>query len=318
MSFILFDEVIEMNEAVLELRDVTKDFGQHHALQHVTMTVRRGDVYALIGENGAGKTTLMRLITGLSPMGQGEIMLLGENAKHYRHALKRIGAVIETPVAFDKLTVEQNLHVTAIQHGLTNTKEIAEAIGFVGLLEKRKTKAKHLSLGQKQRLGLATAILAHPDFLILDEPINGLDPMGIVEFRQLLHRLNVERQTTILIASHILSELYQVATRFGFLHRGSLIQELTKPELDRANQTGLVVKTAAVEQATQILDQAGITQFTVKSDHELRVAKGQIAVTELNQMLVSAGVAVSEIAEQENSLEEYFTRLIQEQEGTHD
>ncbi|WP_125605229.1 ATP-binding cassette domain-containing protein [Lapidilactobacillus bayanensis] len=302
-----------MDESVLALHDVSKRFGHYQALNHINMSVSRGDVYALIGQNGAGKTTLMRLITGLAPLNQGEIILLGENAKHYRHALSRIGAIIETPVAFDKLTVLQNLKVTAIQHGLSEQQEIDDAINFVGLKEKRTTKAKQLSLGQRQRLGLATAVLAHPDFLILDEPINGLDPAGIIEFRQLLHRLNTEKQTTILISSHILTELYQVSTRFGFLHQGALIKELTKAELDAENQAGLLVDVDDVNHASQLLDQKGIKQFTVLNDQQIVIAEGQIESAQLNQLLVTAGVQVNAITRKAGSLEDYFMALIHEQ-----
>ncbi len=157
---------------------LANSLGVFQALDQVSFTVEKGDIYGLIGENGAGKTTLMRLITGLSPMQHGTVTLLGEQAGHYQHALSRIGAVIESPAAFEKLTVYQNLRLCAIQHGIQDKQAITEAIDFVGLKAKQTTKVKHLSLGQKQRLGLALAILPRPDFLILDEPINGLDPSG--------------------------------------------------------------------------------------------------------------------------------------------
>ncbi len=302
-----------MEEAILSVQDVSKRFGHYQALNHLSLTVHRNDIYALIGENGAGKTTLMRLICGLSPLKQGRIVLLGEDASHYRLALSRTGAIIESPVAYPKLTVEQNLHLTAIQHGIHDFNEIGSTIGFVGLTAKRKTKAGKLSLGQKQRLGLATAILAHPDFLILDEPINGLDPTGIVEFRQLLHRLNHELGTTILISSHILGELYQVATTFGFLKGGTIIKELSKAELDAENAGGLRVVVGDIEQAAQILDAHNIKDFTVVSEHELVVASGQIEAAALNTMLVQAHVAVTSITQQSTSLEEYFTALIHQE-----
>ncbi|MCI1985657.1 MAG: ABC transporter ATP-binding protein [Lactobacillus sp.] len=302
-----------MEEAVLTIRDVSKQFGHYQALRHVSLTVRRGEIYALIGENGAGKTTLMRLITGLSPLRRGEIMLLGEDAAHNQKALSRIGAVIESPVAFDKLSVAQNLQLTAIQHGLSDPQAVEDAINFVGLAEKQRTKAKNLSLGQKQRLGLATAILGQPDFLVLDEPINGLDPTGIVEFRQLLKRLNHERQTTILISSHILTELYQVATTFGFLHRGTIIKELDKATLDAENQGGLTVTVGDANQAAAVLDNAGIRAFTVRGDQQLTVADGQLAAADLNAMLVQAGVAVESITTREASLEDYYTALLHEE-----
>lgn len=302
-----------MEEAILSVQNVSKCFGHYQALNHLSLTVRRGDIYALIGENGAGKTTLMRLICGLSPLKQGNIVLLGEAASHYRMALSRTGAIIESPVAYPKLTVEQNLHLTAIQHGMHDFNEIGSTIGFVGLTAKRKTKAGKLSLGQKQRLGLATAILAHPDFLILDEPINGLDPTGIVEFRQLLHRLNQELGTTILISSHILSELYQVATTFGFLKGGTIIKELSKSALDAENAGGLRVVVDSVEHTAQILDAQNIKAFTVVSEHELVVASEQIDAAALNTLLVQANVAVTSITQQSTSLEEYFTTLMHQE-----
>jgi ABC-2 type transport system ATP-binding protein len=307
-----------MSEPVLTVNDVGKRFGSYQALNHITFHVGRGEVYALVGQNGAGKTTLMRLIAGLSPLDLGDITLLGERAGHYRAALSRIGAVIETPAAFSKLTVEQNLRVTATQHGVVSKKDIDTAIDFVGLEEKRKAKAASLSLGQKQRLGLATAILPHPDFLILDEPINGLDPMGIVEMRGLIKRLSQEMGTTILISSHILSELHQVAATFGFLHRGSLIQQLTKAELDQANQTGLLIQVAGQADAAaagRVLDQAHITDFSVLNDHEIVVRDLRAQPAALNQLLVGAGVGVTGITRKESSLEDYFTALIGNQEN---
>lgn len=301
-----------MVEQILTVRNVNKNFGHYRALTNVNLSIARGDSYGLIGKNGAGKTTLMRLITGLSPLTHGEIMLLGESARHYKHALSRIGAIIENPVAFAKLTVWQNLKVTAIQHGLSDDHEIDDAIAFVGLGAKSRVKAKHLSLGQRQRLGLATAILAHPDFLILDEPINGLDPSGIIEFRQLLHRLNTEKRTTILISSHILTELYQVANRFGFLNNGTIVKELTKSQLDVENQNGLLMNVDDVNHVAQLLDQQHIKQFTVLNDHQVVVNEGQIAPDQLNQLLVSNHVAVNTISKKEGSLEDYFMRLINE------
>ena len=161
------------------------------------------------------------------------------------------------------------MRLCAIQHGIQDKQAITEAIDFVGLKAKQTTKVKHLSLGQKQRLGLALAILPRPDFLILDEPINGLDPSGIMEFRQLLKRLNEEQQTTILISSHILSELYQVSTRFGIIHHGRMIKQLTKAELDKANQSGLAATVDDTALAAQVLDQHGYQDFDIIDDHHL-------------------------------------------------
>ncbi|BDR52680.1 ABC transporter [Bombiscardovia nodaiensis] len=302
-----------MDSIALDIRDVSKRFGKFQALSHVNLAVRRGDIYGLIGENGAGKTTLMRLITALSPLQSGSISLLGEPVGSGQRALSRTGAIIESPAAFSKLSVEENLKLCAIQHGLSGSSDIEEAISFVGLEAKRKAKAKHLSLGQRQRLGLAMAILHHPDFLILDEPINGLDPTGIMEFRRLLQELNERRQTTILISSHILSELYQVSTRFGIIHKGRVVQELTRAELDAANRSGLLVEVDQAPLAAQILDQAGIGPFDVNDDHHLLIRSQEVDPAQVNVLLVRGGVMVSDVSRQEGSLEQYYLNLMAQQ-----
>lgn len=307
-----------MNNSVLELTMVSKHFGKYQALQDVDLNIRRGDICALIGENGAGKTSLMRLITGLSPVDKGVITLLGENAGNYRHALEHVGAIIESPAFFASMTVYQNLKIAAIQHGINDADQITRTIKFVGLTAKVHTKAKHLSLGQKQRLGLAIAVLAQPDFLVLDEPINGLDPMGIVEFRELLHRLNTEFGTTILISSHILTELYQVATRFVFLHQGRIIKMLSKDELSAINQGGLLIRTSQVAVAAQILDAQGYTAVTVIDDAQLLVMDKDAKAADLTHLLVSKNVPVDGITARESSLEQYYTQLIHSQEVQHD
>ncbi|OZG50152.1 ABC transporter ATP-binding protein [Bombiscardovia coagulans] len=302
-----------MEQAVLDIRDVSKQFGTFKALRHFNLNIRRGDIYGLIGENGAGKTTLMKLITGLSPMQKGTITLLGERVGSHQQALRRIGAIIESPVAFEKLSVEQNLKLSAIQHGLSGSSYIDQAIDFVGLNEKRKTQAKHLSLGQRQRLGLALSILHHPDFLILDEPINGLDPSGMMEFRNLLKRLNEELETTILISSHILTELYQVSTRFGIIHRGTMVKELTKNELDTANKAGYVVTVDNTPLATQIMDQAGVGPFEVTNKHSILIRNESLDPSQINSLLIQGGVLVSDFRQQEGSLERYYLNLIEGQ-----
>ena len=301
--------------AILEINHVSKHFGKFQALNDVSLSVNRGDIYGLIGENGAGKTTLMRLITHLSPLTQGTITLLGEQSTHYQQALKHIGAVIETPAAFKKLTVRQHLKLAAIQHGIQDGDLIDQTIEFVGLTAKKKTKAGKLSLGQRQRLGLALALLPQPDFLILDEPINGLDPSGIVEFRKLLKRLNQERNTTILISSHILTELYQVSTKFGFIYHGHFIKEVTKSELDKENQSGILLEVNDVKLTAQLLDNAGIDPFTVLDDSRVLIHNMTINTAKLNQILVMNGVAVANMTRQEGSLEQYYTDLLSHQGG---
>lgn len=305
-----------MEQAILQLQGVSKRFGKFQALKDVDLTVNAGDIFALIGENGAGKTTIMRLVAGLSPMDRGQITLLGEHAGHYRHALSRIGTVIETPAAFENLTVRQNLQVVAIQHGLTDATLITKTISLVGLEEKVNAKAKNLSLGLRQRLGLAIAVLAQPDFVILDEPTNGLDPIGIVQFRALIKRLQDEFNTTILISSHILTELYQVATKFAFLHRGRILQVLTKAELEEKTRGGLEITVADAAHAAEVLDQANLKQLRVLDDEHLTLQDQSIPPEKVNELLVKAGVSVISITRKEATLEQYYTQLINEQEAS--
>ena len=273
-----------MDDTILDISHASKRFGRFQALDDVSLSINKGEVYGLIGENGAGKTTLMRLITGLSPIQEGTIRLMGHTIGKDSRILSRIGSIIEAPAAFKKLTVSQNMKLTAIQHGLADDKAIDQTIDFVGLSEKAKTRAGHLSLGQRQRLGLAMAILTRPDFLILDEPINGLDPAGIMEFRTLLDRLNKERQTTILSSSHILSELYLVSSRFGFISHGS--------------------------KAAMLLDRQKIGPFQVLDDHRILIRQENLEPGPINRLLVQEGILVNQISQQKGSLEEYFADLL--------
>ena len=301
-----------MTETILDFNNVSKKFGRFQALDSVSFEIKRGDVYGLIGENGAGKTTIMKLITKLSPLRHGSISLFGETTGHYQQALKRTGAMIESPAAFGNLTVDQNLKVIAKQNGIQSKNAIDDAISFVGLEKKRKTKAKHLSLGQRQRLGLAFAILPHPDFLILDEPINGLDPSGIIEIRKLLYKLNHERQTPILISSQILSELYQVSTKFGFIHHGKFIKQLTKAELDKEKQSGIRLEVNDVAKAAEVLDNAEIKPFSVSNNHSIFVQTNQLDTGKLSQLLIMNGVELNGMTKQEGSLEQYYTTLLKQ------
>ena len=299
-----------MDDTILDINHVSKRFGRFQALDDLSLSINKGEIYGLIGENGAGKTTLMRLITGLSPIQKGTIRLMGHTIGKDSRILSRIGSVIEAPAAFKKLTVSQNMKLTAIQHGLADDKVIDQTIDFVGLSEKAETRAGHLSLGQRQRLGLAMAILTRPDFLILDEPINGLDPAGIMEFRTLLDKLNKERQTTILISSHILSELYLVSSRFGFISHGRLIKEVDKDELDRINQNGLLIDVDQSSKAAMLLDRKGIGPFQVLDDHQILIKQGNLEPGPINSLLVQEGILVNQIGQQKGSLEEYFADLL--------
>ena len=222
-----------MNVTVFEAINITKKYRNTLALNQVSMSVMQGDIYGFIGENGAGKTTMIRLLTGLAEPTTGKIALFGESNKKLAKQRDRIGCIIESPSLYLDMTAYENLEVQRLQRGIPGKGCIDNALALVGLKDTGKKKAKDFSLGMRQRLALAIALLGNPEFLVLDEPINGLDPTGIIELRNLLKRLNKERGITILISSHILTELHQLANRYGILHEGKLLQEITATELDK-------------------------------------------------------------------------------------
>lgn len=206
-----------MNVTVFEAINITKKYRNTLALNQVSMSVMQGDIYGFIGENGAGKTTMIRLLTGLAEPTTGKIALFGESNKKLAKQRERIGCIIESPSLYLDMTAYENLEVQRLQRGIPGKGCIDNALALVGLKDTGKKKAKDFSLGMRQRLALAIALLGNPEFLVLDEPINGLDPTGIIELRNLLKRLNKERGITILISSHILTELHQLANRYGIL-----------------------------------------------------------------------------------------------------
>ncbi|HEX3027424.1 MAG TPA: ATP-binding cassette domain-containing protein, partial [Clostridia bacterium] len=218
-----------MNEPILETKGLTKKYRGTLALDHMNLTLRRGEIYGFIGENGAGKTTTIRLITGLSFPTEGHLSLFGRSGeKQLQKQRERMGCMVETPALYKNMTAEQNLEAQRIQRGIPEKECIKETLKLVGLSDTGKKAARHFSLGMRQRLGIAMALLNDPEFLILDEPINGLDPSGIVEIRELMKQLNREKGITILVSSHNLSELYQTATRYILLHKGRLLEELSQ------------------------------------------------------------------------------------------
>ncbi|KAF1298457.1 ABC transporter [Enterococcus sp. JM4C] len=303
-----------MTENILTLNNVTKKFGKQYALNNVSLTVKKGDIYGLIGRNGSGKTTIMKLITDLSKEASGgEIALLGnrKGTRGYQNSLQRTGSVIESPAAYNKMTAYQNMKIMCIQKGIHDFSVIDETLEFVNLADTGKKKFKNFSLGMKQRLGIAMALVSNPDFLILDEPINGLDPIAIIEFRGILERINRERNTTIIISSHILTELYQVSNRFGFINEGTMIQEISKEEFDNLVTTAIVVDVEDAKQAAMILNENNITNFEVTTGNQIRILDETLEIKAINKLLVQNDILVNQIQKQENSLENYFTELVQ-------
>ena len=221
-----------MSELILQTRDLTRRYGHTLALDHAALSVEKGQIFGLVGRNGAGKTTIIRMVTAQTAPTEGELSLFGETGeKALSRARSRTGAMVETPSFYPYLTARQNLEYYRLQRGIPGRRVVDEVLEEVDLASTGKKTFKNFSLGMKQRLGLALALMNHPEFLLLDEPINGLDPEGIVEFRNLLLQLNRERQTTILISSHILSELGNLATCYGFIDNGRMLEQISAKAL---------------------------------------------------------------------------------------
>lgn len=302
-----------MREIVLQTKGLSKSYQNFTALDRVDMTVYRQDIYGLIGRNGAGKTTIMKIVTGLTEKSGGEFELFAKKGAAAEKEKRRIGCLIENPAFFGNLTAYQNLKYYALQKGITDGRQIDEALAIVNLTEVRNKKFKKFSLGMKQRLGIAFAVLDNPDLIILDEPINGLDPIGISELRDTFQRLSRERGITLIISSHILSELYLVANRFLIIEKGRVLKEITKEELDLACMRCLVVKTGETKRAAVLLEEnLGISDYKVIDSGELRIYETGVKPEELNRVLIQNGIAVSGIFETGISLEDYFKSLIGE------
>ncbi|MFK4900421.1 ABC transporter ATP-binding protein [Lactococcus petauri] len=299
-------------EKILQTQKLSKKYKSQYALKDVSISIYKGDIYGLIGRNGAGKTTLLKLITQLISPTDGKVILFGSKSRNeWERNLKRIGAVIENPVAYDTLSAKQNLEFYCKLRGISNSKQIIkETLELVRLENTGTKKFKNFSLGMKQKLGIAIAILARPDLLILDEPINGLDPIAITEFRRMILNLNRTENMTIIISSHILSELYQVATRFGIVNQGKLVREISKQEFDEMSEEYIILKTPQVSQASQVLEEKLNYPFKVISENQINIFGKNHHINEVNKTLLMSQIEIEEIHYFKQNLENYFTNLI--------
>ena len=301
-----------MQEIVLQTNNLTKKYKDFVALDNATITIHKGDIYGLIGRNGAGKTTLMKTITTLTNKTGGSFSLF-DSEEELTESKRRIGCLIESPAFFDNLTAYQNLKYYSIQKGIVDEKQIDKVLKTVDLYKERNKKFKKFSLGMKQRLGIAFAILDNPDFIILDEPINGLDPIGIKEIRDTLKRLNEEEKITILISSHILSELYLIANHFCFIDKGRIIKDVSKEELDLECSKCIVIRTKDVKKATVVLaKELSTTNYKVIDNTEIRLYDYLENSVKVNKTLLSNDIDIMGIYESGISLEDYFDSLIKE------
>lgn len=301
-------------EKILETKNLSKKYENQYALKDVSVTIFKGDVYGLIGKNGAGKSTLLKIVTRLIVPSNGRVILFNSRSNaQWEHNLKRSGTVIEGPVAYDTLTAQQNLEYYCKLRGITNSKiVIDETLELVGLESMGNKKYKNFSLGMKQKLGIAIAVLARPDLLILDEPLNGLDPIAITEFRKMIGNLNRKRNMTIIISSHILSELYQVATRYGILDNGKLVKEISKEDFDEISEEYIVLITTQVSETSRVLKENTSYPFKVVSENRINIFGNHHQIKEINKLLVKQNIELEEIHYFKQDLESYFTNLISE------
>lgn len=296
-------------ENILKTVDITKKFSKKVAVSAVNMNIKKGDIYGFIGRNGAGKTTLIKMLVGLSQPTSGSIELF--DSKNLNKARHKIGTVIEAPAFVPHLNAKQNM---LIQWNLLGSKDksiIDETLKLVGLENVGNKKVKKFSLGMKQRLGIAMTLMGEPEFLILDEPTNGLDPEGIIEIRQMLKKLNQEKGLTILISSHILGELSKLATRYGIINDGVLIDEFTEQELVERCQSSLIVKVNDINKACEILkNELNTDKFSVLNENTLEIFDFVDSPGKVNSALSKNDVIVESISNKSVELEDYFMKVI--------
>ena len=297
-------------EYVLKTNSLSKNYKNFKALNGLTMKVPKGAIYGFVGKNGAGKTTLIRLICGLQEPTSGSYSLYGvsNSQKGILKSRRRMGAVVETPSIYLDMTAEDNLKEQYRIIGLPSFKDIPKLLHIVGLEKAGNKKARHFSLGMKQRLGIAIALSGNPDFLILDEPVNGLDPQGIIEVRELILKLNRERGITFLISSHILDELSRIATHYGFIDRGRMVKEMTSAELDAACRKCISIQVSDIRVLTRVLDEVGI-EYSVISDTTADIFS-EINISQLAISLAAQKCNIITLNEREESLESYYINLM--------
>lgn len=300
-----------MNEYAIETRHLTKKYGTQISVSDVSVHIQRGHIYGLLGRNGAGKTTLMKMLVNLVQPSSGEIEVFGMpiNQKE-KEILPRVGCLIESPGFYPNLTGYENLKIFATLRGIPRRDAISNALKLVGLEQEKKKLFSQYSLGMKQRLAIALAVMHDPELLILDEPVNGLDPIGIVEIRSFLQKLCKQQGKTILISSHILSEISMLADDIGIINRGVLLEEESLEELEHKNRRHITLNVSNTFETSRILDSSfGKVPFEVIDDHTIWIYATDFPTGELNRTLVNNGVDVSALFLSEDTLEDYFVRL---------
>ena len=301
-----------MREVIVKTHNITKKYGEQLSNDNINITINKGEIYGLIGRNGAGKTTLIRMITGLSHKTSGEIELFGKSSENELNQSRRmIGSLIESPAFYGNMTARENLEVSRLVRNIPGKECIDEVLKLVGLQDTGKKKFKDFSLGMKQRLGIANAMLGNPRLLILDEPINGLDPMGIVEIRELLKKINKEKDVTILISSHILGELSELATCYGIINSGKLVEEITVAELNEKCRQYIELIVDDASRSTALLEkELSITDYEVLENNKIKIFNNLDSVGLINSTLSKKGILIEKIGLKGENLEEYFMNKV--------
>ena len=302
-----------MAQPVLQVQGLCKHYKGVKAVDGVDMQLNQGDIYGFLGQNGAGKTTTIRMMMGLIRPSSGTVKLFGESVGEGGNAvLRKVGSVIEYSGFYPNLTAIENLDLHRRLMGIKDKNSMEEALHTTGLWDARNRKASNFSLGMKQRLGIARAILHGPELLILDEPTNGLDPMGIKEIRLLIQDLAQKRKITILVSSHILSEVEQLATKVGIIHRGVMLEESTMTALKHKNRQYIGLQVDDFSKSQDLLrDELGIRDVRMEDDGWLRIYDDGQQPGEMNRLLVREGIEVSSLVAMKDSLEDYFVRLVE-------
>ncbi|GAA0379561.1 ABC transporter ATP-binding protein [Bacillus horti] len=301
-----------MAKYVLKTNRLSKSYKDTKSLSDVSVALEAGKIYGLVGRNGAGKSTFMKLVAGLSFPTSGSLELFGHSNKQALQAeRKRVGCMIEYPSLDLNLSASENMRMHRILRGVPNKEVEQELLTLVGLNDTKKKKAKNFSLGMKQRLGIAIALLNSPEFLILDEPINGLDPLGVIDIRNLLKKLCEEKQITILISSHNLPELYHVATDYIFIHHGEIKQTLSRKELDERCSQHLSITCDQPEKLTSVLEmELQTTNYKVMPDNTVKVFDYLSEKEKVAQTLFKHGLAVTNFSVEGDTLEDYFISVV--------
>jgi ABC-2 type transport system ATP-binding protein len=299
-----------MESFVLKTYNISKRYGNVLALDNVNLQIEKGQIYGLIGLNGSGKSTFMRIVCGLISATNGEVELFEQKAeKALQKERIKIGQSIETPALYPDLTAMQNIDIQRIVAGISDKSTVKKTLETVGLEDTGKKLVKNFSLGMKQRLALAISLISNPEFLILDEPTNGLDPVGIIETRDIIRKLVTEKGLTLLVSSHLLDELSQIATNYGILHKGQLIKQLSADELTQETKQHIKIVVNDAPNAAHYLANLFNVKFQTVSQNEIRVLEQIDRIAEYNKALVNAGYIVEHLAKNDNKLEEYFINI---------